>query len=98
MKAQPQEKVIQSVIEKCASEWYRLGIGLGYSDGEIQDMTFDKPTSGGKLLVIIEKTSQKDGKRRAIEALLDACDQIIPLGVAAVMEDLGINYTGTGKA
>ena len=98
MKSQPQEKVIRSVIEKCASEWYQLGKELGYSDDEIQDMTFGKPTPEDKLKVIVEKRLQKDGKGRAIEALLDACDQIMPLRVVAVMENLGINYTGTSKA
>ena len=90
--------VIQSVVEKCASEWYRVGIGLGYSHGLIQDLTSNKPTSEGKLQVIIERRSEQDGKEKAVEALLDVCDQIIPLAVVGVMEDLGIKYVSTGKA
>ena len=88
----PWQKVIKSVVEQCGSEWYRLGIGLGYNDGQIQSMTFNIPTPEGKLRVIIERKSKKHGKRKAIEALLDACDQTIPLAVVAVMEDLGIEY------
>ena len=93
----PQRKVIRHVVERCALEWYRLGIELGYEDGEIQDMTVGIPTPQGKLQVIIERKANEHGKKKAVEALLDACDQIIPLATVAVMEDLGLKYTGTGK-
>ena len=85
MKSLPQEKVIQSVVERCASELYRLGIRLGYNDGQIQAMTFNIPTPEGKLQVII---GRKSIQGRVVEALLDVCEQI--LATAAVMQDLGI--------
>ena len=98
VKSKPQEKVMQSVIGKCASEWYRLGINLGYSDSELRAMTFDIPTAEGKLQAVIERKSMKDGTDKVVEALLDVCDQIMPLAIVAVMKDLGIQYTGTGNA
>ena len=98
MKSRPLESVTQSVVQKSAPEWYRLGIRLGYSDGELRAMTFDIPTAEGKLQAIIERRSMKDGTGKVVEALLDVCDQIMPLAVVAVMKDLAIEYSGTGKS
>ena len=98
MKSWPLEKVTQSVVNQCAFEWYRLGLRLGYNDGQIQAMTHSIPTPEGKLQVIIERKSKKDGKENAFEALLDVCDEIMPLAVVAVMKDIGIKYTDTGMA
>jgi hypothetical protein len=86
----PHQRVIRSVVEQCRSEWYRLGIELGYEHGQIQDMTCDIPTSKGKLQAIIEEKSRNYGKKKTTQALLDACDQIMPLAVVAVMKDLEI--------
>ena len=98
MKSRPLESVTQSVVQKSAPEWYRLGIRLGYSDGELRAMTFDIPTAEGKLQAIIERRSMKDGTGKVVEALLDVCDQIMPLAVVDVMKDLAIEYSGTGKS
>ena len=98
VKSRPLESVTQSVVQKSAPEWYRLGIRLGYSDGELRAMTFDIPTAEGKLQAIIERRSMKDGTGKVVEALLDVCDQIMPLAVVAVMKDLAIEYSGTGKS
>ena len=98
MKSRPLEKVTQSVVNQCASEWYRLGIVLGYSDGELRSVTFGNLTAKGRLQAIIERKSMKDGTGKVVEALLDVCDEIMPLAVVAVMKDLEIKYTGTGIA
>ena len=89
------QKVIQSVVKQCSSEWYQLGIELGFSDNEIEAMTFNIPTPAGKLRVIVEKKAMAHGKGKIVEALLDLCEQILPLATVAVMEELGIKYTGT---
>ena len=91
----PPEKVIRSVVTQCSSEWYQLGIELGFNDNDIQSMTFNIPTPAGKLQAIIEKKAMAHGKGKIVEALLDVCEQILPLATVAVMEDLGIKYTGT---
>ena len=91
--SRPCKRVIQSVVKQCSSEWYRLGIELGYNDNQIQAMTFNIPTPEGKLQVLIARKSMKHWKDKIVEALLDVCDQIMPLAIAAVMEDLGIEYT-----
>ena len=98
MQSWPLEKVTQSVVNQCAFEWYRLGLRLGYNDGQIQAMTHSIPTPEGKLQVIVEKRSMKDGKGKVVETLLDVCDEIMPLAVVAVMKDLRIKYSGTGKS
>ena len=98
--ALPQEKVIRSVVEECAVEWFRLGRELGYSHGQVQDMTVGILTPQGKLRAIIDAKSNEHGERTAVEVLLDACDQIIPLATVAVLKSLGIKYTdstGVGK-
>ena len=93
----PRENVIRSVIEECAPDWYRLGIELGYKDCHIRAMTFDIPTPESKLQAIIERKSVKHGKENAVEALLDVCDQILPLATVTVLKNLGIEYSGTGR-
>jgi tetratricopeptide (TPR) repeat protein len=93
--SKPLQKVIQSIVANCSSEWYRVGITLGFSHGQVQDMTFNKPTFHGKLQVIIEKRLEVDGKGKAVQALLDVCGQIMPLAVIDVMKDLGIRYIDT---
>ena len=98
MKSQPQDKVIDSVVERCAPEWYRFGLRLGYKDGKIQAMTYNIPTLEGKLQVIVEIRAKEDGREATVEALLDVCDQIMPQATVAVMEDLGIKSIGTGEA
>ena len=90
--------VIGSVVEKCAPEWYRFGLRLGYNDGKIQAMTHNIPTLEGKLQVIVERRAREDGREAAVEALLDVCDQIMPQATVDVMEDLGIKSIGTGGA
>ena len=93
----PPERVIRSSVTHCSSEWYRLGIELGFNDNNIQAMTHTIPSSEGKLQVVIEKKSMEHGKGKVVEALLDLCEQILPLATIAIMEDLGIKYTGTVK-
>ena len=95
MNSLPSEKVIRSVAKQCSSEWYQLGIELGFSDNEIEAMTFNIPPPAGKLRAIVEKKAMAVGKGKIVEALLDVCEQILPLETVAVMEDLGIKYTGT---
>ena len=93
----PHERVLQSAVEECASQWYRLGTELGYKDNQIRAMTCDIPTLDGKLQAIIGRKSM-ELEKRVVEALLDACDKIMPLATVAVLKDLGIKYIGTGKA
>ena len=94
----PHERVIRSVVEECAPDWYRLGIELGFKHPHIQAMTFDIPTPQSKLQAIIETKSMKHGKRNTVTALLDVCDKIMPLTTIAVMKNLEIKYIATGNA
>ena len=95
----PQEKVVRSVVnvKECASEWYRLGIELGYTDGLIRERTSGITSEQGKLQALIQTKANEHGEKGAVEALLDACDRIIPLATVAVVKDLRIKYIGTGK-
>ena len=93
----PHERVIRSVVEECAPDWYRLGIELGFKDSNIRSMTSDILTPQSKLQAIIEKKSMEHGKENSVKALLDVCDKIMPLTTIAVMTNLGIKYIGTGN-
>ena len=95
MTSLPPEKVIRSVAKQCSSEWYQLGIELGFSDNDIQAMTVNIPTPAGKLQAIVEKKAVAHGKEKIVEALLDVCEQSLSLATVSVMEDLGIKYKGT---
>ena len=90
------EKVTRSVVDECAPDWYRLGIELmGFKDSHIRAMTSDIPTPQCKLQAIIERKSMEHGKENTVEALLDACDKIMPLTTIAVMKNLRIKYIDT---
>ena len=84
--------VIRSIVEECSSEWYRLGRELGLKGSHINAITSHIPTPQGKFQAIIDIKSREDGTRQAVEAVLDVCDQIIPLATVAVMQDLGIKH------
>jgi tetratricopeptide (TPR) repeat protein len=88
----PPKQVIQSIVRQCSSEWFRLGIGLGFNVSQIQSVAHNIPSSEGKLQMLVERKSGEHGKEKVIEALLDVCDQLLPLSTVAVMTDLGIEY------
>ena len=92
----PQESIIRSIVNECASEWYQLGRKLGYSKSQLLAMTHQMPTPQGKLRAVIDTESCEHRERKAVEAVLDACDEIIPLATVAVLENLGIKYICTG--
>ena len=94
----PHERVIRSVVEECAPDWYRLGIELGFKDSHIRSMTSDILTPQSKLQAIIERKSMEHGKENTVKALLDVCDKIMPLTTIDVMKNLGIKYIATGNA
>ena len=94
----PHERVIRSVVEECAPDWYRLGIQLGFKDSYIRAMTYDILTPQSKLQAIIERKSMEHGKENTVKALLDVCDKIMPLTTIDIMKNLGIKHSGTGNA
>jgi hypothetical protein len=95
--SQPPDNVIDAVVGRCSAEWYRIGAKLGHNDSKLRAITFDIPTPEGKLQAIIESKSEELGTNDVVKALLDVCELVMPLTVVAVMQDLGIQYPGTGK-
>ena len=94
----PRKNVLRHIVKECASEWYQLAGELGYSQAQVGAMTHDIPSPGGKLQAVIDRKTRKHGKRRVLEAVLDACYEVMPLALGNAMEDLGISsYKGRGK-
>jgi hypothetical protein len=89
---QPPENVIDSVVKRCGAEWYRLGMKLGYNDDKLRSLTFDIPSPESKLQAVIERKRMEAGTGEVVKKLLDVCEQLMPLTVMAIMEDLGIEY------
>ena len=69
---------------------------LGYSHRQTEVIIHDKPASESKLHVVISKKTSKYGQRSDVEAVLDACYEVMPLALGNAMEDLGIScHEGT---
>jgi tetratricopeptide (TPR) repeat protein len=99
VESHPIKDIIDSVVDTCAVEWYRLGLKLNLTHGQILDTTDTIPTVKGKLQAIVDRKSREDGIEVTLKTLLNACNQIMPLASETVLQDLGIDskYHGLDK-
>jgi death-associated protein kinase len=79
-------KAIQSVIDHGCSQWYAIGLELGFSDSQINQYCNDQPEHSGKLLVLLEKKLQVEGMERLEKLALDACWRI-PQPIDGIVRD-----------
>jgi hypothetical protein len=85
-------RTIVNAVLRCGSDrWYELAFRMGFSDAEINALSFEKPAVSSKLLAIINKKVQQVGQETAEKILLQACREIHPPIYGAVCDSVGIN-------
>ena len=68
--------VVNAVLLYGSDRWYELAVAMGFRDAEINNVSFDKPSSSGKLLAIIRLMGNRVGQKRTEKLLLKACKEI----------------------
>jgi hypothetical protein len=83
---------IVNAVLRCGSDrWYELAFRMGFSDAEINALSFEKPAPSSKLLAVINKKVEQVGQETAEKILLQACKEIHPPIYGAVCDSVGIN-------
>ena len=61
---------------------------MGYSSGEVEDITSGIPNHADKIRAVLNKTIDAVGERDALEVLLEACRRIRYPIIGSVMDVL----------
>ena len=76
-------------VAKCAPHvWYSIALKLGFTDGQIVEMTSGAATAEGKLEKIVRVKADAVGIQETERLLLDACEKIPKPVIGAVRERL----------
>ena len=76
---------VLAAVLKCAShEWYSIGRQLGFSLGQLTDMTHTLVSGAGKLERIVDEKAAEVGAEETARLLLDACERLINPVIGAV--------------
>ena len=78
-----------SVIKYGSSQWYSLGIALGFNNAMIEACTYDIPVSSSKLEALIYRGLAAFGREKLTDLLLNACETIPYPIYGAVVGDTG---------
>jgi hypothetical protein len=71
-----QSAVVRAVLVHGCSQWFEIGVELGFCDEEIDLYCNDKPEHSGKLLVLLEKKLKEVGLKSLEELVLKVCQKI----------------------
>ena len=82
------EKVFQAVISRGCDQWYSLSFQMGYSAGQVADITSAIPSHADKIRAVFNKKIDAVGERAATAALLEACRRIPHPIIGGVMDIL----------
>jgi hypothetical protein len=79
-------KVVETILRIGQNQWYSFGVAMGFSDAEIDGITFNKSTGADKLLAIIRSKANKIGEKKTDDVLLEAC-KLLPLPIYGTVKD-----------
>ena len=80
--------MFQAVVTRGCNRWYALCLQLGYSSGEVDDITSGIPNHPDKIRAVFNKKIDAVGEGDAAAALLEACSQIPHPIIGSVMDIL----------
>ena len=69
--------VLAAVLKCAPQEWYSIGRQLGFSLGQLTDMTHTLGSGAGRLERIVDKKAEEIGAEETARMLLDACKRLI---------------------
>ena len=76
--------VLEAVVKCAPHEWYSIGLKIGFTDGQITDMTDGLRTSAAKIEKVVNVKAADIGEQEATELLLEACERISNPVIGAV--------------
>ena len=77
LSAIPDLGCVLAAVLKCAPhEWYSIGRQLGFSLGQLTDMTHTLGSGAGKLERIVDEKAAEVGAEETARILLDACERL----------------------
>jgi hypothetical protein len=79
-----ENRLFQAVLKYGVEQWSNIGVALGFSESQIKDCTYDKPTRARKLQAIIKLKVDQCDIEKTEECLLTACKTIPMLIIGAV--------------
>jgi hypothetical protein len=79
-------KVVETILRIGQNQWYSFGVAMGFSDAEINGITYDKSTFADKLLAIIRSKANETGRKKTDDELLEAC-KLLPLPIYGTVRD-----------
>ena len=71
-----QPAIVRAVLAHGCSQWYELGLGLGFTDAEVNEYTHNKAEGSGKLLVLLERKSNVVSPEVLEDLILNACRRV----------------------
>lgn len=84
----PRDQFIDVVVNQGQHKWYDFGSNLHFNCAEIQSLTHHIPDGASKLQALVDKATTRDGRQKAVEALVAICDKHEILG--GVKDELNI--------
>ena len=84
------DHVIKAVMKVAPDQWYSIGLGLGYSDGQLNECTKEMANGYEKLRKIILQYAATTGRVRAAQQVLLVCEKLPKPVHGGVLEQLGL--------
>lgn len=89
--------IVQAVLKFGISQWYALGLELGFTGAEIDDYCYNKPDNSNKLLVLLEKKSNMVSMEVLEDLVLNACERLPHPIYAVVKEEFDKQVAGDAE-
>ena len=82
------ERVFKAVVSRGCDHWYSLCLQMGYSRGQVADITNGIPSNADKIRAAFDIKIDAVGESNATAALLEACRRIPNPIIGGVMDIL----------
>ena len=88
---------MEAVLKYGVTQWFSIGLVIGFSGAQIDTCTFDKPSHSSKLQAIIELKVRECGVKETEECLLTACERIPQPIIGSVLGYIRIGGSGVSQ-
>ena len=81
-------EVFKAVLKYGSTQWYSIGLKMGFTDPQIKACTHDMPSLSSKLEAIIEMKVRECGAQATGECVLSACERIPQPIIGSVLDEM----------
>ena len=78
--------IVRAVLTHGCSQWYELGLELGFAHAEVIEYTQNIAEGAGKLLALLERKANELSPESLKDLILNACKRI-PTPICGIVED-----------